>query len=388
MSYDLIVAGLGAVGSAVALHAARSGASVLGFDRYEPPHTHGSTHGDTRIFRMAIGEGGEYVPLARRSQELWRQVERETGVELVVQCGGLIAGVHSAKSQHGVDDFLNQTVGTAREFGIEHEELTAADIKRRYPQFAVTTEDGYLEPTAGFARPEATVTAQLELARRHGAVTRFGERLVSFSHDKTGVTVVTTGGTYRADKLVMAVGAWIGEFVPRPVFEVYRQVLYWFDVEPDWYAAYRDSPVYIWEFGHGPADFLYGLPALDGVGGGVKLASESYVAPMSPEDARPAVTKREQEAFYDTYVKGHFNGLTSTCLRAVSCLYTVTPDYGFVIDAHPESDHVIVASPCSGHGFKHSAAVGEAVAQLAASGRADIDLDGFRLDRFAQRESE
>jgi sarcosine oxidase len=383
-SHDLIVAGLGAVGSAIALHAARAGASVLGFDRYAPPHAYGSTHGDTRIFRVAIGEGGEYVPLARRSQQIWRQIERETGAELLVQCGGLIAGVHSTKSQHGVDDFLNQTVRTARRYGIEHEELTAADIKQRYPQFGLTDEDGYFEPTAGFVRPEAAVAAQLELARRHGAGTRFGERLVSFTSDAAGVTVVTTRGRYRAGKLVMSVGPWIGDFVPRSVFQTYRQVLYWFGVDPDWYAAYRDAPVFIWEFGHGPADFVYGLPALDGAGGGVKLASESYDIPMSPDGVRPGVTKQEKDAFYGDYVKGRFAGLTDVCLRAVSCLYTVTPDYRFVIDTHPDSAHVIVASPCSGHGFKHSAAVGEAVAQLALSGRSDIDLDSFRLERFGR----
>jgi sarcosine oxidase len=279
-SYDIVVAGLGAVGSAVAFHASRSGASVLGLDRHKTPHPHGSTHGDTRITRLAIGEGAEYVPLAVRSHEIWREIERETGRELLVQTGGLVAGVHSSVSQHGVADFLNETVSMARQFGIEHEELATADIRRRFPQFALAAgEDGYFEPAAGFVRPEAGVAAQLDLARRHGATVRTGERLLSFSDKGGGVTVVTTRGEYRASHLVLAVGPWIKEFFPGSVFQTYRQVLYWFDVDPGWYPTYRDAPVFIWEFGHGPTDFVYGFPAL-------QHADEPGIRPPSSDGER------------------------------------------------------------------------------------------------------
>lgn len=146
------------MGSAASYHLAKSGTKVLGIDRYEPPHIYGSTHGDTRITRLAIGEGAEYVPLVTRSHQLWREIETEVGYELLNQCGGLIMGVHSNKGQHGINDFLNQTVASARQYGIKHDELATEQIQTRFPQFSlVGSEDGYYEQGAGFLRPEKCV---------------------------------------------------------------------------------------------------------------------------------------------------------------------------------------------------------------------------------------
>ncbi|MET0195578.1 MAG: FAD-dependent oxidoreductase, partial [Hyphomicrobiaceae bacterium] len=163
---DVIVVGLGAVGSAATLHLARQGKRVVGFDSWSPPHANGSSHGETRITRLAIGEGEEYSPLAIRSHELWREFERETGVDLLVQCGGLIISNRvEAKESHGVPAFLDNTIGAARKFGIPHECLSAADIRRRFPQFNVADhEAAYYEPSAGYLHVEACVETQLKLA--------------------------------------------------------------------------------------------------------------------------------------------------------------------------------------------------------------------------------
>jgi len=171
--YDVVVVGLAAMGSATVHQLAKAGARVLGLDRHFPPHIWGSTHGDTRITRMAIGEGPEYLPLVRRSQEIWRELELATGSELLTQCGGLVLGTHQGQGQHNIQDFLAGTVAAAHLYDIEHEELTTAQLRNRYPQVHLAgSEEGYFEPSAGYLRPERCVQVQLDAARSRGAQSR------------------------------------------------------------------------------------------------------------------------------------------------------------------------------------------------------------------------
>lgn len=385
-NYDVIVVGLGAMGSATTYQLAKSGVKVLGIDLYQPPHVHGSTHGDTRITRLAIGEGAEYVPLVTRSHELWRGIEQEVGYELLNKCGGLIMGVHSGVGQHGINDFLNQTVESANQYSIKHDELSTEQIKSRFPQFnLVGSEDGYFEPEAGFLRPEKCVQAQLELATKLGATINTGERALSYEDNGTFITVKTDKSTYQANKLIISAGPWINELVSdfKDVFKIYRQVLYWFDLnDKSQYETYSKLPVFIWEFGGSPDDFVYGFPAIDGSEGGLKVATEEYVTETTPEGTIRKVTQDEIDQMYEKYVKNKLPGLSNKCVKAASCLYTVTPDHKFVIDYHPKHKNVIVASPCSGHGFKHSAAIGEVLTQLALQGKSEIDVSAFSFNRL------
>lgn len=384
--YDVIVVGLGAMGSAAIYQLAKSGAKVLGIDRYEPPHIYGSTHGDTRITRLAIGEGAEYVPLVTRSHQLWREIEQESGFKLLDQCGGLIMGVHSNQGQHGINDFLKQTIASAKQYGIKHDELSTEQIRTRFPQFSlVGSEDGYFEQEAGFLRPENCVQAQLELAKKYGASINTGESVLSFEDDGSSVVVKTDKSTHTAAKLVVSAGPWVNELVSgyESAFKIYRQVLYWFDLkDKSEYEAYNKLPIFIWEFGGSADDFVYGFPAVDGSDGGLKVATEEYAADILPDETKREVSQDEIDRMYEKYVKDRLPGLTNKCVKTASCLYTVTPDHKFVIDYHPEHKNVIVASPCSGHGFKHSAAIGEALSQLAVSGKSDIDVSGFSFKRL------
>src|SRR5574340_773134 len=158
------------MGSAALYHLARRGARVAGIDRFSPPHAFGSSHGDTRITRLAIGEGEHYTPLALRSHELWRELEAETGEELLTACGGLVLSSGSATSHTHVENFFDNTLAAARRFGIAHEMLDAAEIRRRFPPFRVADgERGYLERDAGLLRPERCIAACLRAARRRGA---------------------------------------------------------------------------------------------------------------------------------------------------------------------------------------------------------------------------
>jgi sarcosine oxidase len=383
-AYDVIVVGLGAMGAAATWQLALTGARTLGLDRFDPPHTRGSTHGDTRITRLAIGEGSQYVPLAQRSQQLWRTIEAETGQSLLHITGGLVVGRTTPSGSEAMG-FQQSTAAIARRFDIAHEELGSPDLDRRFPQFAFTgAEVGYFEPTAGYVRPEAAVAAQLQLAGKHGAHLRTGERVLGFEATVDHVRVTTDQGRYRAARLVLTAGPWVSEFLPEypDLFRVFRQVLYWFDLkDPDTYELYHRMPIFIWEVDGSPGLGLYGFPAIDGPRGGLKLATEQYVVSTSPDLPQAPVADAEIAAMHRGLVAARLPGLSARCVKAVTCLYTVTPDHGFVIDRHPEHDNVIVASPCSGHGFKHSAAIGEILAQLATRGHSDLDISRFSFDR-------
>jgi sarcosine oxidase len=384
MRYDVVVAGLGAMGSAATYQLARSGASVLGLDRYHPPHTLGSTHGDTRITRVAVGEGLEYVPLVRRSHEIWRELEQQTEAEILTQPGGLVLAPPLASfAMHGSESFLEHTVAAAEAYGLAHERLGTAEIAARFPQFAlVGDEEGCFEPTAGFVRPEAAVEAQLAMARARGATLAFGERVVAYDDHGTHVTIRTTSRSVEASTLVVTAGPWVPELVPElaPVTRILRQVLFWFDLrDRSSYPTLRDSPVYIWSPSTDPDEVIYGFPMVDGPAGGAKVAREQYVVDTTPDQVDRAVSADETEEMYERYVRERLPALSGRAVKAAVCLYTEAPDSRFIIDRLPSMPNVIVASPCSGHGFKHSAAIGECLAQLATRGESAIDLTPFAL---------
>jgi sarcosine oxidase len=379
-SYDVVVVGTGAIGSAVVYQLAKAGARVLGLDRFAPPHAQGSSHGDSRITRLAIGEGAQYVPLAVRSHELWREIEALTGEALLTVTGGVVISVPGGRGQHGAGDFLATTIAAARAHGIAHELLDAVGLAERLPPFALRGDErGVFEPSAGFVRPERAVAAQLRLAREHGADLRAGERVISAGRHR----VVTDAGTYRAATIVLAAGPWLAELRPElaSAFAVSRQVLHWFALAPGTYEAHRDLPVFIWITGDGPEQFFYGFPAIDGPGGGLKVASEQFRATTTPAACRREVTAEESRALHARLLADRLPGLQARAVKATTCLYTSTADSSFAIGAHPGDAGLLIVSACSGHGFKHCAAIGEAVAQLALTGDSAIDLQPFRLDR-------
>ena len=381
--YDVIVLGLGAAGSATLYQLAKRGARVLGIDQFSPPHKLGSTHGDTRVTRLAIGEGAHYTPLAQRSHQIWRELEAASGVSLLTENGGLIlSSGRDDRSFHGAA-FFRTTVEAAERHGIAHELFDATAIRQRYPQFVVDDHTrGYFEPSAGFVRPEECVRVQLAQAKRHGAELRLNEPVQAVEQSGDVVHVSTKSGSYSADRLVIAAGAWLPQVLPELAqhFEVYRQVLYWFDVEKHYDAFTPDRfPIFIWELRHGG---IYGFPAIDGPQGGFKISTEHYTRTTTPQSVARDVSREEIDVMYRDLVAPNIKDVGARCVKAVTCLYTVTKDFGFVIDHHPRHDRIIVASPCSGHGFKHSAALGEAISDLAVGAPARFDLGAFALARL------
>jgi sarcosine oxidase len=382
VKYDAVVLGLGAYGSAALYQLAKRGARVIGIDRFAPPHEFGSTHGETRITRLANGENALFTGFVRRSHAIWREIEAETGETLLTQCGGLVISGASKASVH-VEGFFENTIANARANDVAHELLSAADIRARFPQFAVRDpERGYFEPEMGFVRPEACVRAQLALARKLGAEMRTSERAMAIRPSRDGVEIGTDRGTYRADQAIVTLGAWLPELCPEfaPLLKVYRQVLYWFAIAGD-EAAFEPGrfPIFIWELPDSH-DGIYGFPVL-APGAGLKVATEQFVDDSVPDATRRDVSPEEVDAMR-RLVTPHLHGVSGECVKAVTCLYTATPDRQFVIDRLAGAEQVIVASACSGHGFKHSAAIGEMLAGMALDGREVPGLAPFRLRRF------
>ena len=384
--YGLIVVGLGAMGAAALYQASKRGVRALGIDRFSPPHTMGSSHGDTRITRNAIGEGEIYMPLVKRSNEIWRELEAAAGGTLFHQSGGLIIAGEDAVAFHYQGDFIEASARIADKYGIDYKILDADEIRQQFPLLTPRDSDrAYFEPTAGVLRPERCIQTQLDLARELGATIHTGEKVTGYDIGAGGVTVTSESSSYSADKLILATGAWIADFLPashRSGIRVNRQLIHWFEAE-DRNLFHPDCmPFVIW-IGDTLEEFWSVFPAPEEGMAGIKLVTEQYHTSTRPDEVSRVVTAEEASDMYHRLTLPRLKGLRENQLNAEVCLYTLTTDEHFVIDFHPASERVVITSPCSGHGFKHSAAVGQTLVQLALDGGSEFDISAFNLARLA-----
>jgi sarcosine oxidase len=335
-SFDVIVVGLGAMGSAAAYHLAKAGHKVLGLDRYVPPHTFGSSHGQTRIIREAYFEHPSYVPLVQRAYQLWAELERETGDRLFQQTGGLMIGPRDGIVFTGARS-------SAEQHGLPHEVLTSTQIRQRFPVFE-TSEDmaAIWEPRAGILFPEKCIEAHLGLAKRAGADLRFNEPVQDWHAVGSSVEVRTAVASYSGGQMLCSAGAWIGDLVRDLTLPltVERQVLYWFEpCRHDAFFQPEMCPIYIFEFEQGR--FFYGFPDW---GNGVKVARHHEGAQTHPDKLDREVYPSEVEemrAILRKFLPDAEGTLRSTAV----CMYTDAPDGHFVIDRHPGFPQVLLASP-------------------------------------------
>lgn len=362
-SFDVIIAGLGGMGSAAAAHVAARGKRVLGLEQFQPGHTQGSSHGRSRVIRLAYFEHPAYVPLLRRAYELWRKLERDTGRHLLQMTGGLMIGRPDS-------DVVSGSLRSAREHGLDHEMLDATEIHRRFPPFTPRQEIvAFYEKEAGSLFPEESNKAHLEVATKHGAELHFEEPVEDWQVLRSGaVEVRTSRDRYECERLILSPGAWASSLFKMPwlPLEVEPQILYWFG--PAGGAALFSPecfPIYIWDVGNGVQ--FYGFPADDQQR--VKVAF--FRSQAKDEHAMRAALAPCIPAL-----------ASGTLLESVSCKYTLTPDHHFVIGQHPDYPNVVVASPCSGHGYKFASVIGEILADLATSGSTRHPIDLFGLSRF------
>jgi sarcosine oxidase len=355
-SFDVIILGLGGMGSAVAAHLAGRGKRVLGLDQFTPPHDKGSSHGKSRVIRQAYYEDPSYVPLLLRAYELWR----ELGPDLLTVTGGLMIGRPDSEVVAG-------SLRSARQHGLPHELLDAGQIRRRFTQFTPNDETVALfEKNAGFVRPELAVRAHLDRAARFGATLRFDEKVTGLD----GTSVTTTRSRYEAGQLVITAGPWVTDFVKLPV-TVERQVQFWFEPTED----IERLPIWIWETED--RRHPYGLPPMDGA---VKVAFHEHGSNrVCTPDTIDRTVREEEVATMRACLRDRIPRLPGRLVEAKTCLYTSTPNGHFIIDRYPARENVWIVSPCSGHGFKFCPVIGEIVADLVTRGRTDYDLSLFRL---------
>jgi sarcosine oxidase len=368
---DVVVVGLGAMGSAVARALAQRGQRVVGLDRFSPPHGLGSSHGRSRIIREAYFEHPAYVPLVQRAYELWAELEGEAARPLWRLTGGLMAGPPDGVLVRGARR-------SAELHGLPYEDLSAVEIARRFPAFAPEPGMvGVLEPRAGVLFPEACIEAALQSAARAGAELRADDEVQAWRAEGSGVAVRSARGSWSAGRLVIAAGAWIRRLLPDLPLTVARQVLHWFEPLRDAAAfAPEVCPISLWEVEDGR--IFYAFPDL---GDGVKAAIHHEGETTDPEHVRRDVTA-EDEAAVRPLVARLLPAAAGRRLESCVCLYTNTPDHDFLIDRHPEHEQVFMVSPCSGHGFKFSPVIGEIVADLVTRGVSRFDLQPFSLERF------
>ena len=378
-STDVIVLGLGAMGSAAAQHLAERGHSVRGFDRYAPPHSYGSSHGRTRIFRQAYFEDDRYVPLLLRAFELWKKLEHDTGQHLLHLTGALVIGPLGGQ-------LVRRSAQSAGLFNLPHRILGSAELKRLYPVLAVQPDThALIEENAGYLCPEACVEQQLRQAVRAGAQLHTEEPALDWlaGRDGTSVTVRTAKGTYSADRLVITAGPWAPQLLAElglPL-SVTRQVLYWFEPKGS-LDPFRQGrlPVYMFEE-EGSRPLVYGFPLTGPDLEGVKVGlhgSEDIGTPESlGRNIRPSDEVLIRERLAST-----IPSLAGRLLHAETCLYTMTPDEHFLLGAHPHHPAVTIAAGFSGHGFKFAPVIGEIIAELVAGGSAQLPTDLFSFRRF------
>ena len=357
-SFDVIVAGLGAHGSAAAYQLAKRGVSVLGLERFARGHTLGSSGGLSRIIRLAYYEHPDYVPLLRRAWDLWRELERAGGESLLTQTGGLYAGAPDG-------ELLTGSLASARTHQLAHETLDAAALRRRFPLFEWPDDwIGLHEEQAGWLAPERSIQTHLRLAERHGATLRFEEPVERWEPTGEGVRVSTATASYDARRLVIAAGAWLSRLVPSLARHLWveRNVLFWLEPKAE-RDAFARLPVYIVQ----EADrFFYGFPY--DPAHGLKVAGLHNDDRVDPDTVDREIRDADERRVRG-WVRRRMPLADGPRREAKVCLYTMSPDSNFVIDTLPDHPNVVFASACSGHGFKFASVVGEILADLALDGR-------------------
>jgi sarcosine oxidase len=375
--YDVIVLGLGGMGSATARQLAARGARVLGLERFTPAHDLGASHGDSRIVRMAYFEKPDYVPLLRRAYELWDELGADVGHELFVRTGALMIGAADTAVVAG-------TVASVRQWDLPHEVLDHQAMAVRYPQFGLQAgEMAVYEEDAGYVNPEEVVRAHLKLAARDGAELRFEAQVTGWRADADAVVVALGEEEIRADKLVIAAGAWTPTMVPQldVPMRVGRRVMHYMEpvVSVDDFAADR-FPVYI--FQTGPGDEIYGFPFIGSPSTGVKVGFHHRGPDVDPDEIDRVVSDLEEEEMREL-LADRIPGIAGRHVQSKVCMYTLTPDEDFVIDQLPNSyGRVCVAAGFSGHGFKFTPVVGEILADLALTGETGHPIKFLAADRF------
>jgi sarcosine oxidase len=373
-AFDVIIVGAGGMGTAAAAHLAARRQRVLVLERHTLAHDRGSSHGLTRIIRLAYFEHPSYVPLLRRAFDLWRRLEAHVGEPLLHVTGSLDVGAAGSRVFEG-------SRRSCVEHGLRHEVLTGRALRGRFPAWRIDDHvAAVFQPEGGFLLPERGILAHARSASDAGAVIRTGEPVLEWEARGDHVRVRTAVGAYEAPQLVLAAGAWMAGLVPAlaRLMQPERQVVGWFAVADRERFAPARFPVFVHE---APDAIYYGFPEF-GVPG-FKIGKYHHLGQPAVPDGLDRECHAEDEALLRDEVARHFPSANGALLKSAACMFTNTPDEHFIIDRHPGAPGVLIVSPCSGHGFKFCSVIGEIVADLVTRDATAHDISAFRLARFA-----
>jgi sarcosine oxidase len=373
--FGAIVVGLGGMGSAAAFHLARRGTRVLGLEQFELLHQRGSSHGLTRIIRLAYHEHPSYVPLLRRAYDLWHELEDLAGEQLLIITGSIEGGPEDGQMFRG-------SLEAAQLHDLPHEVLGVAELRRRFPAYGDFDPASrfVFQPDGGFLLAERTLLAHSTQALAHGAELHYHEPVRGWEPMADGVRVTTDRGTYEADRLVICAGAWAGQVVPalQTLAVPERQVLAWLQPTAPELFTPEHFPVFVLDVDDGS---YYGFPVHDVPG--FKIGRYHHLRePMDPNDPDRAA-RPEDEAILRAFAARYFPEGAGPTVMLKTCMFTNSPDEHFLIDLLPDAPQVAVAAGFSGHGYKFCSLVGEVLADLALDGSTRHDIGLFSLGRFA-----
>jgi sarcosine oxidase len=379
-NYDVIVLGVGSMGSSTCYQLAKKGYKVLGLEQFDIPHELGSHSGQSRLIRKAYGEASDYVPLLERAYENWKTLESETGYQVYHKTGLVYFGAKN-------DTFLETVKKSSAEYKIPVNNLSAKKCKRKYPQFELPSDFERLEePDAGLLTPERSILLFVQQALFNGAVIRTKEKALEWKRENGTITVKTNKGTYQTKKLIITAGAWAGKMIPNlsQNFKVTRQALAW--VQPKKWEDFELNKFPCWNLLHNGYDF-YGFPILPvgKFGGplGMKLALHYPGGDVTDPDLVNRNTKESDESVLIDFLNKFIPDGYKNTLEMKTCLYTNTPDENFIVDYLPGFDKdVTIAAGFSGHGFKFASVIGEIMADLTFSGKTKIPIGFLNAQRF------
>ncbi|XP_062588159.1 peroxisomal sarcosine oxidase-like isoform X1 [Saccostrea cucullata] len=377
--YDAVVVGAGIEGSATAYNLAKNGQRTLLLEQFPLPHSRGSSHGQSRITRVAYGKDDHYANMMKEGGKLWRELERESGTSLFLNCGCLAVGTPD-------NPFIKGTISSLARHRVNHDVLSYKNLQNRYPMLSLPPDHvGVLDYSGGVLMADKALQAFQKMYVRYGGELRDGEKVINIIPG-SDVTIITSKGQYKARKLVLTVGPWATKLLPQlgihiPLKVVLISVLYWKEKTAGEFSSDR-FPAFIHD---GEDIHVYALPSLE-YPGHVKVCL--HVGPVTNPDSRDKADTREVITEMQQYVSKYMPSLKSTPSIIETCMYTNTPDKQFVLDHHPAWKNIIIGAGFSGHGFKLSPVVGKVLSEMVMDKSPSYDLAPCQIDRLIQPKSQ
>ena len=370
---DVIIIGLGAMGSASSLFLAKKGINTIGFDTYKPPHTLGSSHGHSRVIREAYHEGASYVPIVQRAYKLWSDLNKKSKKQLLLEYGGLILGNNG--------DHIKKANTSAEKYNIPITKFSKKQIIEKFPVLN-PPEDflGLYENRSGAVFPDRSIEFILSEAQKLGSVHNYDEKVINWKKIDNYYQVTTDKGQYFSEKIIFSSGGWIKNLIPKlnlPI-KVERQVLFWFKPKNNEEKFnYKYLPNTGWDLDNGLE--FYTQPNIENYG--FKVAMHHNGEYIKPHNLNRKSNNNDLN-YVRNFLEEFIPDANGVLLNSTVCIYTDTPDLDFIIDFYPNDENIVICSPCSGHGFKFTPAIGEICSDLISDKSSHFDLREFSLERF------